>query len=228
MSVCLSVCLSICSSVCLSICLSICSSVCLSICLFVCLFVHLFVCLFVHLFICLFVHLFVCLFVHLFVCLFVHLFICLFVCLSIRLCLSVYPSVCLSVCPCVCLSVCSSIFSFYFILPRESILCAPTNAPSLDEEDDLTENKIPDLDIYNVENIEDPLSKVQAGLQYEGETLVPLQSVHIRAKLLDLCAKVVVMQVYKNPSEEAIEAKYVFPLDDMAAGKLKKFFLKKP
>ena len=159
-----------------------------------------------------------CLSVYLSVCPSVHLSVCPSVCLS----------VCLSVCPCVCLSVCSSIFSFYFILPRESILCAPTNAPSLDEEDDLTENKIPDLDIYNVENIEDPLSKVQAGLQYEGETLVPLQSVHIRAKLLDLCAKVVVMQVYKNPSEEAIEAKYVFPLDDMAAGKLKKFFLKKP
>ena len=49
---------------------------------------------------------------------------------------------------------------------------------------------------------------------------MPLQCVHIRAKLLDLCAKVVVMQVYNNPSSKPIEAKYVFPLDDMAAGKL--------
>ena len=49
---------------------------------------------------------------------------------------------------------------------------------------------------------------------------MPLQCVHIRAKLLDLCAKVVVMQVYNNSSSKPIEAKYVFPLDDMAAGKL--------
>ena len=97
-----------------------------------------------------------------------------------------------------------------------------------EEDDDLTKHKTPDLDISDVENIENPLSKVQAGLQYEGEMLVPLQSVHIRAKLLDLCAKVVVMQVYKNPSEKPIEAKYVFPLDDMAAGKLHACISEKP
>jgi poly [ADP-ribose] polymerase len=64
------------------------------------------------------------------------------------------------------------------------------------------------------------LDKVKAGLRFEGDSLVPLQCVHIRAKLLDLCAKVVVMQVYNNSSSKPIEAKYVFPLDDMAAGKL--------
>ena len=61
-----------------------------------------------------------------------------------------------------------------------------------------------------------PLDKVKAGLQAEGAD-VPLQSVHVRAQLIDLAAKVVVMQAYKNNSSVAIEAKYVFPLDDMAA-----------
>lgn len=112
-------------------------------------------------------------------------------------------------------------FFFLNMFCRPKILSEPTNAPSLDEKDVFSSEEVtPDLDITDVENIEDPLSKVKAGLKYEGETLVPLQSVHIRAKLLDLCAKVVVMQVYKNPRPEPIEAKYVFPLDDMAAGKL--------
>ena len=44
---------------------------------------------------------------------------------------------------------------------------------------------------------------------------IPLQAVHIRAKMVDLVASVVVMQVYKNNSTSSnIEAKYVFPLDE--------------
>ncbi len=68
----------------------------------------------------------------------------------------------------------------------------------------------------DVQNIPNPLDKVKAGLQAEGAD-VPLQSVHIRAQLLDLAARVVVMQAYKNNSSVPIEAKFVFPLDDMAA-----------
>ena len=97
-------------------------------------------------------------------------------------------------------------------------------APSLDDQngcgDDVKEYEPVPIDIRDVENMVDPLTKVKAGLQYDGDSMVPLQSVHIRAKLLDLCAKVVVMQVYRNPGNKPIEAKYVFPLDDMAAGKL--------
>jgi poly [ADP-ribose] polymerase len=105
---------------------------------------------------------------------------------------------------------------------RENILCEPTTAISLDEKaisSDEEEN-IPNITTSDIENLEDPLEKVKPGLRFEGDSLVPLQCVHIRAKLLDLCAKVVVMQVYNNPSSKPIEAKYVFPLDDMAAGKL--------
>ena len=72
------------------------------------------------------------------------------------------------------------------------------------------------MSLTDVQNISNPLDKVKAGLQAE-EADVPLQSVHIRAQLLDLAARVVVMQAYKNQSPVPIEAKYVFPLDDMAA-----------
>ena len=73
------------------------------------------------------------------------------------------------------------------------------------------------IDLDDILNITDPLSKVKAGLLGSGDAAVPLQSVHVRAKLLDLAAQVVVLQAYHNDSTVPIEAKYVFPLDDMAA-----------
>jgi len=44
--------------------------------------------------------------------------------------------------------------------------------------------------------------------------VVPLQSVHIRAQIVDVTVQVIVYQVYRNTSSTPIEAKYVFPLDD--------------
>ncbi|XP_046570901.1 protein mono-ADP-ribosyltransferase PARP4-like [Haliotis rubra] len=74
------------------------------------------------------------------------------------------------------------------------------------------------LDLSDVLGIEDPLSKVEAGLVSEGNKMaVELQGVHIRSKLVDLAAQVIVLQEYYNTSDTAVEAKYVFPLDDMAA-----------
>ncbi|XP_065907785.1 protein mono-ADP-ribosyltransferase PARP4-like isoform X2 [Dysidea avara] len=70
------------------------------------------------------------------------------------------------------------------------------------------------VSLTDVQDIEDPLNKVEAGL-VGGD--IPLQSVHIKAKLIDLAAQVIVLQAYKNFSKKPIEAKYVFPLDDMAA-----------
>ena len=46
---------------------------------------------------------------------------------------------------------------------------------------------------------------------------VPLRSTHVRAKILDMVGEVVVLQAYRNESDEMIEAKYVFPLDEMGA-----------
>ena len=41
---------------------------------------------------------------------------------------------------------------------------------------------------------------------------------HLESLYLVPIAKVIVFQAYKNNSSVPIEAKYVFPLDDMAAG----------
>ena len=43
--------------------------------------------------------------------------------------------------------------------------------------------------LSDVKDISDPLNKVEAGLKTDGG-MVPLQSVHIRAQLIDLAAKV--------------------------------------
>ncbi|XP_028417262.1 protein mono-ADP-ribosyltransferase PARP4-like isoform X3 [Dendronephthya gigantea] len=108
------------------------------------------------------------------------------------------------------------------VIGRESedVLVEPTTAISLDDEamsSSDEEEFAPNITTSDIEAVEDPLTKVKPGLRSDGDTLVPLKSVHIRAKLLDLCAKVVVMQVYENSNDKPIEAKYVFPLDDMAA-----------
>ncbi len=73
------------------------------------------------------------------------------------------------------------------------------------------------MSLGDVQNIANPLDKVKAGLQAEGAD-VPLESVAVRAQLIDLAGRVVVLQAYRNKSSVPIEAKYVFPLDDMAAG----------
>ncbi|EGG19008.1 type A von Willebrand factor domain-containing protein [Cavenderia fasciculata] len=50
-----------------------------------------------------------------------------------------------------------------------------------------------------------------------GGVQIPLKAVHVRAKLLDLIGEVTIYQHYKNTSSKPIEAKYVFPLDEMGA-----------
>ena len=46
------------------------------------------------------------------------------------------------------------------------------------------------MNLNDVKSIKDPLSKVEAGLQASGGADVPLKSVHIRARLLDLASQV--------------------------------------
>ena len=46
------------------------------------------------------------------------------------------------------------------------------------------------VDLSDVMSVVDPLTKVEAGLKGTGDKPIPLQSVHIRAKLLDLVAQV--------------------------------------
>ena len=45
-------------------------------------------------------------------------------------------------------------------------------------------------DISDVKSVADPMSKVKAGLRGDGDTGVPLRSVHIRGHLVDLAAQV--------------------------------------
>lgn len=47
----------------------------------------------------------------------------------------------------------------------------------------------PAVELTDVQSIANPLDKVEAGLQAGGKP-VPLQSVHVRAKLMDLAAQV--------------------------------------
>lgn len=72
------------------------------------------------------------------------------------------------------------------------------------------------VDLSDVKAVADPMEKVTAGL-VAGDASLPLISVHVRAKIKDLVGQVVVLQEYRNDSSAPIEAKYVFPLDEMAA-----------
>ncbi|XP_057563072.1 protein mono-ADP-ribosyltransferase PARP4 isoform X5 [Hippopotamus amphibius kiboko] len=62
-----------------------------------------------------------------------------------------------------------------------------------------------------------PFGDIKAGLQDPSGNSVPLEDVHIKGKIIDFVAQVIVFQTYTNHSHVPIEAKYVFPLDDKAA-----------
>jgi poly [ADP-ribose] polymerase len=62
-----------------------------------------------------------------------------------------------------------------------------------------------------------PLDKVDAGLRSSSGELLSLQSIHVRGEILDVVARCILLQEYVNPSDDAMEAKYVFPLDESAA-----------
>ncbi|XP_053420044.1 protein mono-ADP-ribosyltransferase PARP4 isoform X2 [Nycticebus coucang] len=62
-----------------------------------------------------------------------------------------------------------------------------------------------------------PSSDLKAGLQDLSGSLVPLEDVHIKGRIIDFVAQVIVFQTYTNQSNVPIEAKYIFPLDDKAA-----------
>ncbi|XP_052241111.1 uncharacterized protein LOC127851394 isoform X2 [Dreissena polymorpha] len=74
-----------------------------------------------------------------------------------------------------------------------------------------------EISLNDVKDVIDPMSKVKAGLVSKDNAPVNLKAVHVRAKLMDLASEVVVLQQYENMSTSHIEAKYVFPLGDMAA-----------
>ncbi|KAL9969636.1 hypothetical protein ACROYT_G021872 [Oculina patagonica] len=106
-----------------------------------------------------------------------------------------------------------------FVLPGDQVL--PRDDISIDsgfsDEEMEVDSEDSSVDLTDVMSVVDPLTKVEAGLKGTGDKPIPLQAVDIKARLLDLAAQVIVFQQYKNTSTAPIEAKYVFPLDDMAA-----------
>ncbi|KAK7486590.1 hypothetical protein BaRGS_00022115, partial [Batillaria attramentaria] len=78
--------------------------------------------------------------------------------------------------------------------------------------------RLTDIDLHDVQGVTDPMSRVKPGLVADkAEGQVELKAVHVRAKLIDLAAQVVVLQEYLNKSTSPVEAKYVFPLGEGAA-----------
>jgi hypothetical protein len=63
----------------------------------------------------------------------------------------------------------------------------------------------------------DPLKDVQAGLLSNDGALMGLASVHVRGELVDMVARCTLFQLYTNSGDTAVEAKYVFPLDETAS-----------
>ncbi|XP_031218415.1 protein mono-ADP-ribosyltransferase PARP4 isoform X2 [Mastomys coucha] len=77
-------------------------------------------------------------------------------------------------------------------------------------------SNVPEVEDFQLPDIK-PLTNVKAGLQDEAANSVPLDSVHIKGRIIDFVAQVIVFQTYTNQSQVPIEAKYIFPLDDKAA-----------
>nr|XP_032627679.1 protein mono-ADP-ribosyltransferase PARP4 [Chelonoidis abingdonii] len=61
------------------------------------------------------------------------------------------------------------------------------------------------------------LNHVKTGLQDTSGNPVPLEDIHIKGRIMDFIAQIVVFQTYTNQNDNSIEAKYVFPLDSTAA-----------
>uniref|UniRef100_G3VDU7 Poly [ADP-ribose] polymerase n=1 Tax=Sarcophilus harrisii TaxID=9305 RepID=G3VDU7_SARHA len=62
-----------------------------------------------------------------------------------------------------------------------------------------------------------PFINIKAGLQDLSGIQVPLEEIHIKGRIMDFIAQIIVFQAYNNKSDLPIETKYVFPLDDKAA-----------
>lgn len=54
------------------------------------------------------------------------------------------------------------------------------------------------VDLTDVMSVVDPLTKVEAGLKGTGDKAIPLQSVHIKARLLDLAAQVKLLRNFED------------------------------
>ncbi|XP_074072354.1 protein mono-ADP-ribosyltransferase PARP4 isoform X2 [Macrotis lagotis] len=82
------------------------------------------------------------------------------------------------------------------------------NSEILNDHSQLTDYALPDTD---------PFINIKAGLQDLSGFQIPLEEIHIKGRIIDFIAQIIVFQTYTNISHMPIETKYVFPLDDKAA-----------
>ncbi|KAF0876061.1 protein mono-ADP-ribosyltransferase PARP4 [Crocuta crocuta] len=103
-----------------------------------------------------------------------------------------------------------------FCIPGDEIKdFHPCNTTELEEYRPTVSNfsKVEDYQLQDAK----PFSNIKSGLQDFSGNSVPLEDVHIKGKIIDFVAQVIVFQTYTNQSHVPIEAKYIFPLDDKAA-----------
>ncbi|EGC32742.1 hypothetical protein DICPUDRAFT_155275 [Dictyostelium purpureum] len=94
-----------------------------------------------------------------------------------------------------------------------------SNSPQTTIKPDECPTTIPEKS-ENKKDIEEEEEQKEIGLvskSSSGKDDIPLKSVHVRARVLDLIGEVTIYQHYQNCSSSTIEAKYVFPLDEMGA-----------
>uniref|UniRef100_A0ABI7ZKE7 Poly [ADP-ribose] polymerase n=1 Tax=Felis catus TaxID=9685 RepID=A0ABI7ZKE7_FELCA len=100
-----------------------------------------------------------------------------------------------------------------FCLPGDEIKdFHPCNTTELEES---RPESVPASD-YQLQDAK-PFGNIRSGLQDVSGNSVPLEEVHIKGRIIDFVAQVIVFQTYTNQSSVPIEAKYIFPLDDKAA-----------
>ena len=62
-----------------------------------------------------------------------------------------------------------------------------------------------------------PVSEADAGLSSSSGEHLPIKSVTVRGKIVDMVSSVVVYQEYYNPKSVPIEAKFIWPLSELSA-----------
>ena len=101
-----------------------------------------------------------------------------FLCVFVSVCSVVYVRVCMHVHPCI------NSFSIHCVCMSPYSYTHSRSSPIVD----YFFSPLVAVSLTDVQDIEDPLNKVEAGL-VGGD--IPLQSVHIKAKLIDLAAQVI-------------------------------------
>ncbi|XP_023233095.1 poly [ADP-ribose] polymerase 4-like isoform X2 [Centruroides sculpturatus] len=109
-----------------------------------------------------------------------------------------------------------------FSLPEDDVKPFPDITELLEEEPPLKPDKNHiNLDFETEENLSvESNKKIEAGLKLINNVEnieVPLKSVDVQAKIIDLVSEVIVLQVYQNNNDSSVEAKYIFPLEVGAA-----------